>query len=200
MTTTTKAPVPVYVTAEKLRTRYSGRRTTQGIVADYSNPRTDIRGTPVGERAQVWEWERLVYPGRRQTGRRVREYIKVMHCPEGWYSTSGTADDAGPALCSTLLEPQWNGDGFPGNFNRYHVEHPVLWVIKVRRNSTVTTYRYCDAEMPGEYRPDPDAEPCHDCRHLIPLGATAYALDSAVTCEPCGVLRYGDRAPEYRIA
>jgi hypothetical protein len=143
-----------FVTAESMQSRHYSRRTPEGrYVADYSRPYTDIRGTPIGERAQVWEWERLVYPGRKQEGRRVREYVEMMHCPEGWWSKSGTVNESSPALCSTLLDPQWKGDGFPGNFNRYHDEHPVLWVIKVRRNSTVTTYRYCEPEMPDEYRP-----------------------------------------------
>jgi hypothetical protein len=34
-------------------------------------------------------------------------------------------------------------------------------VIKVRRNSTVTTYRYCDNELPDEYRQQP-AEPAEN--------------------------------------
>jgi hypothetical protein len=46
---------------------------------------------------------------------------------------------------------------------------------------------------------DPDAEPCIDCWVPLPLDATAYAVDGAVLCGPCGIRRYGDRADEYLI-
>lgn len=119
----------------------------------------DLRGTPIGDKVEVWEWDRLVYPGRRQQGRRVREYIKVMHCPEGWYSTSGIADEPhGGEICGTLLEPKWAGRDFPRGFNAYHDEHPVVWVIKVKRHTRARTLRYCDPELPDEYRPVTDAE------------------------------------------
>ncbi len=140
-----------YISAAELRIHMVSSWTPDG----WTEPRpvTDLRGSPLGERVQVWELDRLVTP-RRGRGRRVREYVKVMHCPEGWHSTSGTADaPSGGEICATLLDPKWRGD-FPADFNRYHDEHPVVWIVKVRIHKQVRTLRYCDPELPAEYRPD----------------------------------------------
>ena len=40
----------------------------------------------------------------------------------------------------------------------------MLWVIKVRRNSWETTYRYCDPELPDEYGQQPAEQPETDER------------------------------------
>lgn len=180
-----------FIDVEAMRNRTVSAWTPTGRV---NQPAYDLRGTPVGDRAEVWEWDRMVYPGRTQTGRRVREYVTVMHCPEGWHSTSGTAGEPATPICSTLLEARWAGPGFPGTFNTYHDEHLVLWVIKVKRHTTVSNYRYCDPELPGEYRPDPAGRPCADCGRPI---AGSYVFLSARICGPCAVERYGDRAGEY---
>jgi len=139
-----------FIDAETMRDRTVSAWTPSGRV---KKPHYDLRGTPTGDKAEIWERDRLVYPGRRQQGRRVREYIKVMHCPEGWHSTSGTADEPSTAICSTPLEPKWAGRDFPRNFNAYHDEHPVVWVVRVTRYTNVRVYRYCEPELPAEYRP-----------------------------------------------
>lgn len=144
------AAASTFITAASLRSR----TVRQALPGGWGEPReiTDLRGTPVGDRAEVWEWDRLV-PPRRGNSRRVREHVKVMHCPEGWHSTSGLVDQPhGPEICSTLLGGQW-AEEFPARFNRYHLEHPVLWIVRVRVHSSVTVSRYCDPELPGEYRP-----------------------------------------------
>lgn len=138
------------IDAESMRNRIVSAWTPNGRV---NKPAYDLRGTPVGDRAEVWEWDRMVRPGRAQRSRRVREYVTVMYCPEGWYSTSGTADEPATAICSTLLDPKWTAGDFPRNFNAYHDEHPILWVVKVRRHTTVNNYRYCEPELPDEFRP-----------------------------------------------
>jgi hypothetical protein len=125
---------------------------------EWSEPRTiiDLRGTPIGDKAEVWEWDRMVYPGRAQKGRRVREYITAMYCPEGWHSNSGTSREADPATCLTLLDPRWANDRGGLDRAKYHAHHdawPVVWVIKVRRYTNVRTLHYCDPELPAEYRP-----------------------------------------------
>ncbi len=46
-----------------------------------------------------------------------------------------------------------------------------------------------------------DAENCHDCHVLLPFPVgPAYAIDSSTVCQPCAVVRYGDKAAEYLIA
>lgn len=142
-----------YIDAETMRHRVTSEWTPTGRVPGTAY---DIRGTPIGDKAEVWEWDRMVYPGRQQKGRRVREYITVMHCPEGWYSTSGTADQADPALCSTLMDRQWatSRGGFDRDkYDAHHDANPVVWVIKVKRHTTVNVYRYCEPELPAEFRP-----------------------------------------------
>ena len=112
---------------------------------------SDLRGTPIGDKAEVWEYDRLVYPRRTQCARRVREYITVMHCPEGWYATSGTADEPSTAICSTLLDAKWTARGFPRNFIAT-TSSTRSRVIQVKRHTTTRTLRYCNPELPAEYR------------------------------------------------
>ena len=151
-----KDAAPTYVTAEQLRTRYSQPRPP----ATEPVPFSDLRGTPHGDRAQVWEWERMVTPPRRT--RRVRERVRVMYCPEGWHSTSGgPGKPSGDALCSTLLDGHWSGEqgGLDRNtFDAYHDTRPVLWVIRVTRGREARTTRFCDSELPDEYRPATEVE------------------------------------------
>jgi hypothetical protein len=145
-----------FIDAETLRIRTVRRCLGDG---QWSEPRTvtDLRGAPMGDKVEVWEWDRLVYPGRSQRGRRVREYIKAMYCPEGWHSTGGVAErPAGPELCATMLDPQWahpNGAYDREKYHAHHDKHPVVWVIKVKRHTSTRTLRYCDPELPDEYRP-----------------------------------------------
>ena len=47
---------------------------------------------------------------------------------------------------------------------------------------------------------DQDEEPCHDCGVIIPIEASAYAMDGATCCTTCGPQRYGEDAPKYLIA
>ena len=138
-----KDTAPTYVTAEKLRTRYTA-------------PHIDRRGTPRGDRAQVWEQDRTVTPP--GCTRRVREHITVMHCAEGWYSASGAATQpAGDADCSTEFQPHWRSDegGFNlDGFDAFHDVRPVLWFVQVTRGRETRIGWFCDAELPDEYRPE----------------------------------------------
>lgn len=136
--------------------------------------------------------------------RRTRQHIKVMHCPEGWHSTSGAADEPSESLCATLMDNQWRNEhrGFDrAKYDAHHEQHPVVWIVQTRAKGLLGSHRlmYCHPEMPAENRPDPDAKPCLDCRHLPGLAATSYAVDGAVLCGPCGIARYGARAAEYLI-
>jgi hypothetical protein len=145
-----------FIDSETLRCRQTRTWLGNGQFSEWQES-TDLRGTPIGDRAEVWEWDRLVYPGRKQHGRRVREYIKVMHCPEGWHSTSGSARrPMDPEICSTMLHDQWQypGGGFDRDkYRAHHDVNPVVWIIKVKRHTRVRIYRYCDPELPAEYRP-----------------------------------------------
>jgi AAA domain len=138
-----------YISAETLRHREVRRGLGDGSLGppeDYY----DLRGTPIGERAQVWEWDRLV-PPRFGKGRRVREYIKVMHCPEGWHSTSGSASNPlDPEVCQAIM----NGNVDLDKFHAFHADHHVVWVVRVRVHTRTTILRYCDPELPAEYRPE----------------------------------------------
>lgn len=60
---------PTSVTAETMRARMTKRWTSSGWTDP--EPATDLRGRPIGDRAQVWEYERLVEPrpSKRRRGR-----------------------------------------------------------------------------------------------------------------------------------
>lgn len=141
-----------FVNAEELRTK--SVRTWTG--ADWSEPRviTDLRGTPKGDRAEVWELDRLV-PPTRGNGHRRRQYLKIMHCAEGWHSASG-ADDCpmGPEVCAALGDAKWTrgARNWRDEFRAFHLEHPVVWVIRERISGTTRMHRYCDAELPDDLR------------------------------------------------
>lgn len=149
------SPRATFVVAADLQTRTS-RRYLGGDQWSEPETRTDLRGTPMGGKAEVWEFDRLVSPERGR-GRRRREYVTIMHCPEGWWSTSGSADSPiGPGCCATIMDPQWRGElgGFDrAKFSAFHEEHPVIWKVRSRVNSKARILWYCDAELPDGYRP-----------------------------------------------
>jgi hypothetical protein len=141
------------VAAETLRTR-----TVRMALADGWGPpetRIDLRGTPVGDHAEVWTGDRLVYP-RHGGKRRTRQTVTISFCAEGWHSTSGTPEHpSGPELCGTLFDSQWAnsmGGLDSDRFNAFHDQHPVLWIVRLRQGSTGLRYPYCDPELPDEYR------------------------------------------------
>ena len=122
----------------------------------------DLRGTPIGDKAQVWKFDRMVLATPRSK-RRTRQHVEVFYCAEGWHSKSGSqARPSGPDLCSTLLHDKWNsgdddlGDDWRARFRAFHDQHPVLWIVKVRMNSSTTRSAYCDPELPDEFRPAAD--------------------------------------------
>jgi hypothetical protein len=117
----------------------------------------DLRGTPTGEKAQVWKFDRLVqlHPRAR---RRTRQHVEILYCAEGWHSRSGGPDSpSGPEICNTLLDPKWRVAPEAGldrdRFRAFHEEHPVVWIVNIRMNSTALRHAYCDPELPAEFRP-----------------------------------------------
>jgi hypothetical protein len=143
-----------FITAEELSRHMAVTFGADGKRSD-PKPYTDLRGAPIGDKAQVWECDRLVYP-RRNSKRRVRQHVKILHCAEGWHSMSGSTErPMGPELCSTLLEGKWalpSGALDRDRFHAFHEEHPVVWKVEVRVNSSGWRYAYCDPELPDEYR------------------------------------------------
>jgi hypothetical protein len=144
---------PVTVSAESLRTCMVTKWTPEG--RSEPEPMTDIRGTPIGDSAQVWEWDRLIL--RPNRARRTKEHVKVMHCPEGWYSTSGSTDQADEDFCNAFFDEQWNiPRGEKGRqFNEFHDGNPVVWVVETTYDRSRGRVSYCDRELPDEYRPAP---------------------------------------------
>lgn len=101
------------------------------------------------EHVRSWTWERLVPP---VTGtRRRRETVTVQQHPTGWIANPGF-DKAD--TCNSVFD--LGADGYhafhdpPGN--------PVIWKCQVRQRRTQGTVYYCDAHLPGEFRP-PAEEP-----------------------------------------
>ena len=152
MTSTTTEPV--FVSAAELRTHKVRRSLGDGRLSDPEDT-TDLRGTPIGGQAQVWRFDRMVYP-RTNAKRRVRQHVEILHCPEGWHSDSGSAGTPyGTALCQTLMDPKWStpaGGYDRDRFHAFHDQHPVRWVVKIRMPGRRWSERYCDPELPGEYR------------------------------------------------
>jgi hypothetical protein len=96
------------------------------------------------EHVRSWTWERLVPP---VTGtRRQRETVTVQQHPTGWIANLGF-DKAD--TCNSVFD--LGADGYhafhdpPGN--------PVIWKCQVRQRRTQGTVYYCDAHLPGEFRP-----------------------------------------------
>jgi hypothetical protein len=149
------------IDGESLRTRMARDSTGRGRYSD-PYPHTDLRGAPIGPKVEVWEWDRMILP-RPGAARRVREHVEVMFCPEGWYCESGGAATPmeGGATCHMVLDTAWRtptgigeATGFGRDaFNAFHAEHPVTWRVRIKRGSKVRTLRYCDPELPAEYRP-----------------------------------------------
>jgi hypothetical protein len=115
----------------------------------------DLRGSPIGDKVLVWEYDRLVQP--RGAGRRAREHVEIMYCAAGWHSTGGRADAPDdPAVCHTILSPKWRKHP-PGEerfkwFWEFHEEHPVVWIVKTSAPGR-HHLAYCEPELPAEYRP-----------------------------------------------
>ncbi len=143
-----------FVSAEELCIRMVSRWTPDGRTEP--QPETDLRGTPIGDRAEVWEIERLVPPSRGD-GRRRRQKLRILYCPEGWHSASGSSDrPSGREICCTILS--WRARNMPVGeavdaFKAFHAEHPVVWVVHDLTPGHQVTSRYCDPELPDEYRP-----------------------------------------------
>jgi hypothetical protein len=140
---------PEIVLAETMRhVRYMGGR--EGY---------DMRRSPKGEKALRWSFSRLVL--NLGNKRRTRQQVEVMYCVEGWWGSSGSMTSAWTALCSTFMdfERRHEFDATHGTFNkeigeRENVKAPVVWRIVVEEGSSYTTYWYCDAELPEEFRPE----------------------------------------------
>lgn len=126
-------------------------RQVAGRLVDTGETRVNLLGSPMGEYAQVWKWDHLVIP-RRNASRRVREFVTVMFCREGWHCDSGSPERPSPggATCSTVLAP---GRGDLKEWRAFHAENPVLWKITVKTGRSSRSHRYCDAHLPDEYRP-----------------------------------------------
>jgi hypothetical protein len=115
----------------------------------------DLRGQPVGEHVEAWE---STSTATRPPGRPGRQHVTIMHCPQGWHSIAGTPDKPmGRALCQTLTSGRWTTPRGVFDHKAYHAHHdrhPVVWVITIRGAGRPRTLRYCDPELPAEYRPE----------------------------------------------
>jgi hypothetical protein len=145
------------VSGNELRTCRLRRILPGGQWSDWET-HTDLRGSPVGEKVLVWEYEGLV----RSRGARssVGEHVKVMYCADGWHSTGGKADAPDdPQVCSTLMSSKWRrhrvGEERFRRFWEFHQEHPVVWIVQISAEGDAGNRRlaYCDLELPAEYRP-----------------------------------------------
>lgn len=107
-------------------------------------------------RVQKWRWERLVAP--RYGTRRVREVVTVDLHPSYWAANLGfesqkTCRSLGVGGDGLSVDDYWAFHG------REHELHPVVWRITYggKRSRWITTAHYCDAHLPAEYRPAPNA-------------------------------------------
>lgn len=144
------------LSGEELRT-CKVRRVLPGGESSAWETHTDLRGSPIGDKVLVWEYDRFVQRGARG---RVRTHVQVMYCAEGWHSTGGTApvpDD--PELCNAIYSRKWRkqrtGEERFKRFWEFHVEHPVVWIVKTSAQERLLNRRlaYCELDFPAEYRP-----------------------------------------------
>jgi hypothetical protein len=148
---------PTVVSGEDLRTCKIRRVLPTGERSDWET-HTDLRGSPIGDKVLVWEYDLLAQP--RGAPGRAREHVEIMYCAAGWHSTGGMAhapDD--PESCNTILSPKWRkhpaGEERFKRFWEFHEKHPVVWIVKTSAQGRLGNHRlaYCDPELPAEYRP-----------------------------------------------
>ena len=146
---------------EELRTCKIRRALPVGGGSDWEM-HIDLRGSPIGDRVLVWEYDRPM--NARSASRGVREHVKLMYCAEGWHSGGGTADAPDdPEVCAMIHGPKWRKRGTSEEhfkrFWEFHYEHPVAWIVKTSAPGRLghRHLAYCDAELPAQYRPSEQA-------------------------------------------
>lgn len=115
------------------------------------------RGQPKGK-TRKWYVER--HELLRRNRKRSRVTVSIEYCAEGWYSSGGTSyRPSGDEMCSTFPASHiageydyWWEQGMDA-WKKFHETRPVLWkVTREAPGSRRIAYRFCDDELPDEYR------------------------------------------------